>query len=120
MSGGGGEHAAPAPAAKAPAATPVDPVEDLAKHIFIQLTAAIYSQAGQKPEPKPVVAISFKLAEAFIAGNFEVNTAAREAREAKARSSVDVSKIEIDFGSVSAAAAAAKPPPAAAAAPAKK
>jgi hypothetical protein len=119
MSGGGGEHAAPAPAAKPAAAAPVDPVEELAKRVFVELSGHIYSGAGQKPEPKQVVAISFKLAEAFIAGNFEFNTAAREAREAKARASVDVSKIEIDFGSVGAAAHASKPP-APPPAPAKK
>lgn len=118
MSGGGGEHAAPAPAAKPAAGPPVDPVEELAKRVFVELSGQIYSQAGQKPEPKQVVAISFKLAEAFIAGNFEFNTAAREAREAKAKASVDVSKIEIDFGSVGASAKAAAP--AAAPAPAKK
>ena len=104
MSGGG--ESAPAPAAKAPAAPPVDPVEELAKKIFIELSSQIHSQPGaQKPEHKKVVELSFRLAEAFIAGNFDFNTAAREAREAKAKASVDVSKIEIDFGSVSASAA---------------
>ena len=37
-------------------------------------------------------------------GNFDFNTAARERREAKAKASVDVSKIEIDFGAVGTAA----------------
>ena len=102
MSGGG--ESAPAPAPKVAAAPPVDPVEELAKKIFIELSSQIHSQPGaQKPEHKKVVELSFRLAEAFIAGNFEFNTAAREAREAKARASVDVSKIEIDFGSVGAA-----------------
>ena len=104
MSGGGGE-AAPAPK-PAPGGPPVDPVEDLAKRIFVELAAQIHSQpGGQKPEHKAVVELSFRLAEAFIAGNFDFNTAAREAREAKAKASVDVSKIEIDFGAVGAAAA---------------
>ena len=44
-----------------------------------------------------------RLAEAFQAGNLEFNTAARQRAEAKAKASVDVSKIEIDFGAVSAA-----------------
>src|SRR5271156_2144834 len=93
------EHsAAPAPAAKPAAAPPPDPIEELARHIFIQLSSQVHSQAGEKPEHKKLVELSFRLAEAFIAGNFDFNTAAREAREAKARSSVDVSKIEIDFG----------------------
>ena len=104
MSGGGGESA-PAPAKAAPAAPPVDPVEELAKSIFVQLSAQVHSQAGEKPEHKKLVELSFRLAEAFIAGNFDFNTAARERREAKARASVDVSKIEIDFGAVSAAGA---------------
>ena len=97
MSGGG--ESAPAPAAKAPPAPPHDPVEELARHIYIQLAAHIHSQAGEKPEHKKLVELSFRLSEAFIAGNFDFNTAARERREAKAKASVDVSKIEIDFGS---------------------
>lgn len=98
-------HAAPAPAAKpAAAAAPIDPVEDLARKIFIELSSQVHSQPGgaAKPEPKVLVETSFKLAEAFIAGNFEFNTAARAAREAKAKASVDVSKIEIDFGAIGA------------------
>jgi hypothetical protein len=100
MSGGG--ESAPAPAPKAAAAPPIDPVEDLAKKIFIELSAQIHSQMAlnPKPEHKRVVELSFRLAEAFIAGNFDFNTAAREAREAKAKASVDVNKIEIDFGAI--------------------
>ncbi len=64
-------HAAPAPAAKPAAAAQVDPIAKLAE-------------------------LSFRLAEAFQAGNLEFNTAARQ--RAKAKASVDVSKIEIDFG----------------------
>jgi hypothetical protein len=99
------EHgAAPSPAApKAGAAPGVDPAEELAKSIFIQLSAQIHSQAGEKPEHKKLVELSFRLAEAFIAGNFDFNTAARERREAKAKASVDVGKIEIDFGAISSA-----------------
>src|SRR5262245_7622059 len=103
MSGGGGESH-PAPAPKVVAAPPVDPVEELAKHIFVQLSAQVWSHAGEKPPPDKVVEISFKLAEAFLAGNLKFNTAARMRAEAKAKASVDVSKIEIDFGSVGAAA----------------
>lgn len=103
MSGGGGE-AAPAPK-PGPGGPPVDPVEDLAKKIFIELAAQIHSQpGGQKPEHKAVVELSFRLAEAFIAGNFDFNTAARDAREAKAKATVDVSKIDFDFGAVGASA----------------
>jgi hypothetical protein len=101
MSGGG--ESAPAPA-KAPAAPPVDPVEELAKEVFIQLSANIWATQGQKPEHEKLVELSFRLAEAFLAGNLKFNTAAKQRAEAKAKASVDVSKIEIDFGSVGAAA----------------
>ena len=104
MSGGGEAAPAPKPAAGA-GGPPVDPVEDLARKIFVELAAQIHSQpGGQKPEHKTVVELSFRLAEAFIAGNFDFNTAAREAREAKAKATVDVSKIDFDFGAVGASA----------------
>ena len=104
MSGGG--ESAPAPAAKPVAAPPVDPVEELAKKIYIELAAQIHSQLDGKPKPDhlKVAEISFRLAEAFQAGNLQFNTAARARADAKARASVDVSKIEIDFGAVGTAA----------------
>ena len=100
MSGGG--EAAPAPAAKPVAAPPVDPIEELAKKIYIELAAQIHSQIDGKPKPEhlKVVELSFRLAEAFQAGNLQFNTAARARAEAKAKASVDVSKIEIDFGAI--------------------
>ena len=103
---GGGEHAAPAPAAKPAAAPHVDPIEELAKKIYIELSAQIHSQLDGKPKPDhlKVAEISFRLAEAFQAGNLQFNTAARARADAKAKSSVDVSKIEIDFGAVGTAA----------------
>ena len=96
MSGGG--ESAPAPAAKPVAAAPVDPIEELARKIFIELSAQVHSQAGDKPEHLKLVELSVRLAEAFQAGNLQFNTAARARADAKARASVDVSKIEIDFG----------------------
>jgi hypothetical protein len=102
MSGGGESHPAPAP--KAAAAAPIDPVEELAKQCFIELSAAIYSTGGEKPSHDKVVELSFRLAEAFLAGNLKFNTAAKQRAEAKAKASVDVSKIEIDFGAVGAGA----------------
>jgi hypothetical protein len=98
MSGGG--ESAPAPAAKPAAAPPVDPVEELAKKIYIELSSQIHAQLDGKPKPehKKVAELSFRLAEAFQAGNLEFNTAARARADAKAKASVDVSKIEIDFG----------------------
>lgn len=96
-------HAAPAPA-KAGATPPVDPVEELARLIFIQLSAQVYSAPNTaespRPQPKAVVGMSFKLAEAFLAGNLEFNTAAKARHEAEKKASVDVSKIEIDFGAI--------------------
>jgi hypothetical protein len=103
MSGGG--ESAPAPAAKPVAAPPVDPVEELARKIYVELAAQIHSQLDGKPKPDhlKVAELSFRLAEAFQAGNLQFNTAARARAEAKAKASVDVSKIEIDFGSISTA-----------------
>src|SRR5512135_2431892 len=94
-------HAAPAPAAKPAAVPAVDPIEELARSIFIELSAQVHSTPGQKPEHKRLVELSFRLAEAFHAGNLEFNTAARARADAKAKASVDVSKIEIDFGAIS-------------------
>jgi len=105
MSGGG--EAAPAPAAKPAAAPPVDPIEELARQIYIELAAQIHSQMDGKPKPEPlkIAEISFRLAESFQQGNLQFNTAARARADAKAKASVDVSKIEIDFGAVGTAAA---------------
>jgi len=93
-------HAAPTPAPAAKPAAPHDPVEDLARQVFIQLSANLHSTPGEKPPHAKVVELSFRLAEAFQAGNLEFNTAARARAEAKAKASVDVSKIEIDFGAI--------------------
>lgn len=94
-------HAAPAPAAKPAAAAAHDPIEDLARQIFIQLSAHLHATPGEKPPHAKVVELSFRLAEAFQAGNLQFNTAARARADAKAKASVDVSKIEIDFGAIS-------------------
>ncbi len=98
MSGGG--ESAPAPAAKPIVAPPVDPIEELAKKIFIELSAQVHGNPGEKPPHAKLVELSFRLAEAFQAGNLEFNTAARARADAKAKASVDVSKIEIDFGAI--------------------
>lgn len=102
MSGGG--ESAPAPAAKPVAAAPVDPIEELARQIFVQLSANVHATPGEKPDHLKLVEVSFRLAEAFQAGNLKFNTAAVARAEAKAKASVDVSKIEIDFGAVGAGA----------------
>jgi len=97
-------HEAPAPSAKPAAAVPQDPVEELARQIYIQLSANVHATPGEKPPHEKLAELSFRLAEAFQAGNLAFNTAARARAEAKAKASVDVSKIEFDFGAVSAAA----------------
>ena len=74
MSGGG--EAAPAPAEKAVAATPVDLIEDLSRQIYIQLSANVHATPGEKPEHLKLVELSFRLAEAFQVGNLKFNTAA--------------------------------------------
>jgi len=95
------EHgAAPAPAPKPGAAPAHDPVEELARQVFVQLSANVHATSGEKPPHLKLVELSFRLAEAFQAGNLEFNTAARARADAKAKASVDVSKIEIDFGSI--------------------
>jgi hypothetical protein len=101
MSGGG--ESAPAPAAKAAPAAHVDPVEELAKQIYIQLSANVHATSGEKPSHEKLVELSFRLAESFFEGNMKFNTAARQRAEAKAKATVDVSKIEFDFGAVGAA-----------------
>ena len=101
MSGGG--ESAPAPAPKAAAAPPVDAVEELARLVFIQLSANVHATPGEKPEHLKLVELSFRLAEAFQVGNLKFNTAAIARADAKAKASVDVSKIEFDFGAVGAA-----------------
>jgi hypothetical protein len=93
-------HAAPAPAAKPAAAAAVDPIEELARQVFVQLSANVHAAPGEKPPHEKLVELSFRLAEAFAEGNLKFNTAARQRAEAKAKASVDVSKIEIDFGSI--------------------
>ena len=50
-------------------------------------------------DPTEVLAqMSFKLAEVFQAANYEFNPTAIAAREAKARASVNLDNVQIDFG----------------------
>ena len=93
-----------APEAKAPAAAAAhhrDPIQEVALQIYVELSGHIYSQGGaQKPDPKAVVQLAFKLAEAFESGNLEFNPVARAAREAKEKASVNLDAVQIDFGAV--------------------
>jgi hypothetical protein len=64
-----------APAAAKPAEGPAvykDPNLDLAKEIYIEMASVIYTgTAAQKPDPKALAAMCFKLAEAFDAASRE-------------------------------------------------
>ena len=84
-----------------PAATPAeDPIEVLAQKIYVQMCARIYGAAGDKPQPKAVAQLAFKLAETFIAANYEFNPNAIAAREAKNKAAVKLDSVQIDFGAV--------------------
>jgi hypothetical protein len=84
-----------------PAAQPAhDPIEQLAERIYVQLCANVYSATGEKPQPKAVAQLCFKLAETFIAANYEFNPNAVAAREAKNKASVNLDSVNIDFGAM--------------------
>jgi hypothetical protein len=88
-----------APDKPSPAA-PHDPLQQLAERIFVELSARIYSASGEKPQPKAVAQLAFKLAEVFQAANLEFNPAAIAAREAKSKAAVKLDSVQIDFGAV--------------------
>ena len=79
---------------------PHDPIQDLAEKLYVQLCGRIYGAGGEKPQPKAVAQLCFKLAETFIAANYEFNPDAVAAREAKNKASVKLDSVEIDFGPV--------------------
>jgi hypothetical protein len=82
-----------------PAAQPHhDPIEELARTLYVNLCGRIYSAGGEKPQPKAVAQLSFKLAETFIAANLEFNPTAIAARDAKNKASVKLDSVQIDFG----------------------
>ncbi len=84
-----------------PSAAPLeDPIEALARTLYVTLCGRIYSVGGDKPQPKAVAQLSFKLAESFIAANYEFNPNAIAAREAKNKASVKLDSVQIDFGAV--------------------
>ena len=76
----------------------LDPTEVLAQKLYIELCGRVYSvSGGEKPQPKMVAQLSFKLAEVFRAANFEFNPTAIAAREALAKASVNLDNVQIDF-----------------------
>ena len=85
---------------KPAADTPKDPTEELAEKLYIAMCARIYSASGDKPQPKAVAQLSFKLAETFQAANYEFNPTAIAARAAKDKASVNLDNVHIDFGAV--------------------
>ena len=121
MSGGGGEGAAPKPAAHGPAVPVKDPYVDFAEKIYINLAARVYGTlAGgdqKKPDPKALAAFCFKLVDAFEAAS---NETPRRLAEIEARNKASVKLDEVDLSSVFKATAAAPKPAAAPAEPAKK
>ena len=82
------------------AQAPHDPIQDLAEKLYVQLCGRIYGAGGEKPQPKAVAQLCFKLAEAFIAANYEFNPTAVATREAKNKASVKLDSVQIDFGAV--------------------
>ncbi len=96
--------------AKTSAAAPKrDPYEELAEKIFIGVAAQVYGNpaaAGQqKPDPKAVAAMCFKLADAFEQATKETDRA-RARIEAANKAAVKLD--EVDLSSVFAASAPPK------------
>ena len=75
-----------------------DPTEVLAEKLYIEMCSRVYSvSGGEKPQPKMLAQMSFKLAQVFQAANYEFNPTAVAARDAKAKASVNLDDVEIDF-----------------------
>jgi hypothetical protein len=84
-----------------PAAAPhEEPIEALARSLYVTLCSRIYAASGEKPQPRAVAQLCFKLAETFIAANNEFNPTAIAAREAKNKASVKLDTVQIDFAAV--------------------
>jgi hypothetical protein len=84
-----------------------DPLQEVALRLYVELCGHIYSgSAADKPHPKAVVELCFKLASMFEVGNLEFNPAARAARDAREKASVNLQNVQLDF------AALGKPVPA--------
>ena len=78
-----------------------DPTEVLAEKLFIDMAGRIYSViGGEKPQPKMLAQLSFRLAEVFQQANNEFNPTAIAARVAKDKATVNLDNVQIDFGAV--------------------
>jgi len=75
-----------------------DPTEVLAEKLYIEMCGRVYSvSGGEKPQPRMLAQMSFKLAQVFQAANYEFNPTAVAARDAKAKASVNLDNVQIDF-----------------------
>ena len=75
-----------------------DPTEVLAEKLYVEMCGRVYSvSGGEKPQPKMLAQMSFKLAQVFQAANYEFNPTAVAARDAKAKASVNLDNVQIDF-----------------------
>ena len=75
-----------------------DPTEVLAEKLYIEMCGRVYSvSGGEKPQPRVLAQMSFKLAQVFQAANYEFNPTAVAARDAKAKASVNLDNVQIDF-----------------------
>jgi len=87
-----------APAAGKPADGPKefrDPNLDLAKEIYIEMASIIYTgAAAQKPDPKALAAMCFKLAEAFDAASRETPKV-KAFLEAEAKAAVKLDSVDM-------------------------
>jgi hypothetical protein len=78
-----------------------DALHDVALRLYVQLCAQIYGgSAAEKPNPRAVVELCFKLANVFEAGNLEFNPAARAARDAKQKAAVNLQNVQLDFAAL--------------------
>jgi hypothetical protein len=81
-----------------PAATPPqEPIEDLARTLYVGMCTRIYAAVGEKPQPRAVAQHAFKLAETFNAANLDFNPTANAAREAKNKATVNLDSVQNDF-----------------------
>jgi len=78
-----------------------DPIEVLAEKLYIEMCGRVYSvSGGEKPQPKMLAQLSFRLAEVFRQANNEFNPTAIAARVAKDKATVNLDNVQIDFGAV--------------------
>jgi hypothetical protein len=78
-----------------------DALQELALRLYVPLCAQIYAgSAAEKPQPRAVVELCFKLANVFEAGNLEFNPAARAARDAREKASVNLQNVQLDFAAL--------------------